>query len=363
MKNNKIAILTFHTAFNYGAMLQAYALQTKLISLGFDVKIIDFYPKHIEKQNHFYPNSLSIKNIAIFLYSLLNLDIRRKLKRFNNFRTKMLLTNRFYFKYEVQESQFNFDAYIVGSDQVWNMEKEFDSFWFLDFVKKAKKISYAASFGTSCVNAKYYSKIKEYTRDFSAISVRELDGVKIIKDATRKDVKLVLDPTLLMNENEWNSLISKKNMVKDYILLYTFTNNKKIYELIHSVKKRFDLPVYALSAYAHFPFKVDKVINDAGPKEFLALIKNATVVCTDSFHGTAFSINFRKTFFSFPHETRNSRIDSLLNILGLKNRQFYKVSDICGLDEEELVIDYKNIDAKINLLVEKSLAYLLDNLK
>lgn len=360
----KIGILTIHTAFNYGAMLQAFALQTALLKLGHEVQLIDYYPKDLERNNYMREFSLNPKRAIGYFYARFNPNVQKKIYRFSEFRNQLQLTNRYFDKNELYLNPPEFDVYMVGSDQVWNMERGFDSFWFLDFIKDKRKISYASSFGTYTISKEYNDQLKKQLTEFQAISVRELDGVNIIKDATGLNATQVLDPTFLLSTNDWASLASKRQFQGDYILTYGFSKSKEFGELLIRVKEIYNLPVVAIAIGSHYPYHVDKSIINAGPKEFIALFRDAKIICTDSFHGLAFSIHFRKTFFSIPHMTRNSRLESLLNLLNLKNRQFSNPkSNILDLSEDELAVNYHPIEALIEKSKNDSLSFLLESLK
>jgi len=359
----KIGILTIHTAFNYGAMLQAYALQIAIIRLGYDVQIIDYYPKEVEKTNFMRNITPNPRQIVKYIYARINPNVQKKINRFNAFRNRMQLTSRYFDRNELYLNPPSFDAYMVGSDQVWNMERGFDSFWFLDFVKDKLKISYASSFGTATIASEYNKKLKEQLTGFNAISVRESDGVNIIKEATGLNAIQVLDPTFLLSDGDWIKLAARRQFRGDYILAYGFSRSIEFNKLIINVKNRYKLPVVAIAIGTHFPFDVDKCFLNVGPSEFLALFRDAKAICTDSFHGIAFSINFRKTFFSIPHATRNSRLDSLLSLLNLRDRQYSNVTDILDLSVDELTINYDPLKTLMINTINDSLSFLRRSLK
>lgn len=354
----KVGILTIHAAYNYGAMLQAYATQEALKKLGHEVQIIDFYPIDLEQSNLMTKTPKSIKELVKYVFAKLNPHVQKKIRRFNEFRGLMQLSSRYYSKEELYRSPPKFDLFLVGSDQVWNMERSFNSFYFLDFINSKNKISYASSFGTSSIPAEYHKELKEHLSTFSAISTRESDGVRIIKDAVGIDATQVLDPTFLLTAENWAKIAADKQFKGDYILAYGFSKSAQFGELISSVKKRYQLPIVAIAIGSHYPYKVDKCFLNTGPKEFIALFRDAKVVCTDSFHGLAFSIHFRKTFFSIPHPTRNSRLDSLLSLLNLKNRQIENSKKISDLQETELNINYSAIETLIEENIKLSFDYL-----
>lgn len=358
----KLGLITIHTAFNYGAMLQAYALQTAISKLGYEVHIIDFYPLEMEKTNFKRKFNTDPKQILQYFYAKLNPNVKKKIKRFDEFRGQMKLTKRYFKLNELYLNPPVFDTYIVGSDQTWNLENGFDSSKFLEFAKTNLKISYAASFGTTRIRNEYFGELKRYLTDFFAISVRESDGVNIIKEATGLVSKQVLDPTFLLNSNEWDLISSPPKIKDDYILCYGFDASDKSKSMIDSIKKRLGLQVIAISISMSIPFRVDNFIQEAGPKEFLGLIKHAKYVCTSSYHGMAFAINYRKSFIATIHPTRNSRMESMLSVFGLENRQINNPEDILKMTDEDLFIDYSKIETNINDAIEDSFSWLKSTL-
>jgi hypothetical protein len=358
----KIGILTFHTAFNYGGMLQAYATQVALIKLGHEVQIIDYYPKNVERENFMREFSANPKQIVKYIYAKINPNVQKKFKHFNEFRSRMQLTARYQDKIELYQNPPEFDVYMVGSDQVWNMERGFDSFWFLDFIKDKLKISYASSFGTSTISKEYRAELKKQLTEFQAISVREADGVKIIEEATGLNATPVLDPTFLLRADEWISISSSTIIKGDYILCYGFDGSEKSKLMIDSIKKRLRLPTVAMTISLTIPYKADHFVQEAGPSEFLSLVKNAKFVCTSSYHGMALAINFRKSFIATIHPSRNSRMESMLSRFGLENRQVNNPIDILDMNDIDLFIDYSSIETQIENAISDSFYWLKSSL-
>lgn len=362
----KIGIVTVHSAYNYGAMLQAFATQRVLTEMGHQVQFIDFYPYELEKANNNLKIDFTLKGIALFLYLKSNISHKKRLKRFREFREQLHLSKRYFTKKEIYEAPPKFDAYLVGSDQVWNVEHGMNTFNFLDFVneKASRKMSYASSFGTEEIPDEYKVKLKELLADFSAISVREDDGVKIVKEATGRCAAHVLDPTLLLSKDEWEQYIEQKPKIdREYILIYALTNTEKSVQMVEALRKRYNLDVVGVPMGHRVPskFNVNREIKDAGPFEFVSLFRNAKVVCTSSFHGLAFAINFEKTFFVVPHLTRNSRLNSLLKVLDLQDRQAYLPSKIKDISDSELFMDYSSVVPVLNNCRDSSMAFLKKN--
>ncbi|MDO7138869.1 polysaccharide pyruvyl transferase family protein [Algibacter lectus] len=360
----KIGIYTIHSAYNYGAMFQAYATQKALEKLGYDSEFVNLYTKEAEAKNENKLNSYQLKPLLISLYSRLNPKVRLKYKRFREFHSKMILSKRYYSLDEIYKTPPKYDAHLVGSDQVWNLQQGFSerAYYFLDFLNNNEiKISYAASFGTSQVNKKYHDQLKTLLTSFKSIAVREDDGVNIIKEATGLGATQVLDPTYLLNADEWSDLAPERLIKENYIFCYGFDDSEISSQLINNTKKRLNLPVIALSIGVSFPHKVDRFFQEAGPREFISLIKHASFICTSSYHGLAFAIHFRKSFFTVKHPQRNSRMETIMNKFNLFDRQISRAEDILELTEDQLFIDYTTIEEKINFQTTQSLKCLKDS--
>lgn len=362
----KIGIYTIHSAYNYGAMFQAYGTQKAIEKLGYDSEFVNLYPYSAEKKNENKICSFKLKPFLTFIYCRVNPKVQLKYKRFRDFHAQMKLSKRYYSVDEIYNFPPKYDIHLVGSDQVWNLERGFSNrpYYFLDFIDNGeKKISYASSFGTSKIDKKHHKKLKSLLSNFNTIAVREDDGVHIIKEATGIDAIQVLDPTFLLNAKEWSELASSKRLIEqDYVLYYGFDNSELSRQLIINLKKRLNLPVVAISGGISFPFKVDHFIQEAGPKEFVNLFKHASFICASSFHGLAFAIHFRKSFFSVKHSHRNSRMETVLNKFDLFDRQAVNANEILELTDEQLFIDYSKIEDKIEFERTRSLNWLKDNL-
>jgi hypothetical protein len=362
----KIGIYTIHSAYNYGAMFQAYGTQKGLEKLGYDSEFVNLYPYAAEKKNENRIFSFQLKPMLTYIYCKVNPKVQLKYKRFREFHSQMKLSKRYYSLDEIYNTPPKYDIHLVGSDQVWNLQQGLADrpYYFLDFIDNSeRKISYAASFGTSKVDNKYNSELKSLLSGFDAIGVREDDGVTIVEESTGLEATQVLDPTFLLNAEEWSELSAERIIKEDYILYYGFDNSELSKQLIINLKKRLNLPVVALSGGISFPFKVDYFIQEAGPKEFVALFKHATFICASSFHGVAFAIHFRKSFLSIKHPTRNSRMETVLNKFDLMGRQAVNGNDVLEMSDQQLFIDYPIIEEKIESERARSLNWLNDNVK
>jgi hypothetical protein len=235
--------------------------------------------------------------------------------------------------------------------------------FYLDFVSSndARKIAYAPSFGVAAVSRQFKHFIRPLIEDIHHLSVRERTGQQIIRQTTGREAPVVLDPTLLLSSEDWSQLAVPPRIDPPFVLVYSTSQRRIFLDLVQHVKRRTALPVVVISAA---PFNriwgADHVIFDASPEEFVGLFASAACICTNSFHGMAFSLINRRPFWTTPHPAANTRLADLLDEIGLSDRQ---VADIGKLGGGLLEIDYsraeKNLDeARVNSIrfLRKALA-------
>jgi hypothetical protein len=339
----KIGTITFFR-LNYGAVLQAYALQSVLESLGHSAVIINYGTASYRAIDMF-NTWMNGKEFILNIFKILRYrQFIRRLRRFTTFETQNMNVSltKYISSGEIERDLSEYDAFVCGSDQVWRPRKEndVDRAYFLGFVKQTQaiKASYAPSFGVFSIPEKGQQEIKSWINDITNLSVREDTGKAIIEQVTGRQASVVLDPTLLLEKSQWDRVAMPTIIDTPYILVYSTSQRGLFSELVKHVKKATGLPVVVLSLYSlNVIPTADRVIYDAGPSEFLSLFSNAACVCTNSFHGTAFSIIYRKPFWSVPHNATNSRIADLLSRLKLSNRQ---LSEQRMFPESPLEIDY-----------------------
>lgn len=368
----KIGILTYQYAMNYGALLQAYALKSYLESLKHEVEILNYDTSYLYNQQR----SLKSKIISRAWSVVRNgLGGRKKNKKFELFRNDFLklkspvLTSGACLKEYLKNKEF--DAFIVGSDQVWNPEINGNDFtYYLEFVSDEIKISYAASFGVSSLDEKITNQIVELVSTFNAVSVREKTGLNILKDLRNK-AEVVLDPVFLPNIETWNTLADIKKVAPEkYLLCYVMPGDKvlekKIEKLAEEYKKITGNTVVFLGRKEYKRFKNDgKDFVSADPIEFVNLFKNADQIITNSFHGTAFSIIFNKSFYSLVNtqisgkRQLSSRVIDLLEELRL-NMRLIDVMETCDFSLE---VEYETVNATLKKMKEHSRIFLIDALK
>lgn len=348
----KIGIITI-IDLNLGNRLQNYALQRYLQQLGYDVRTIVYTKRNLKAEI-----KRILKNV-LAIFSEKHNDVV-----WANFNKRIKWDNRLV-KDSAEEINRDYDFFVAGSDQIWNPNFDFISDReFLTFADNKKRVSYAASIGVDLIPQDKQTKYKEYFDGFKAISVRECEAADIVNDLTGKDATVVVDPTMLFSEEEWDNVatasrikIQKKYIVKYFLGGCSEFTTKSIDKLASEQK----LEVFDVIGAN------GRVKKNVGPAEFVWLIKNAEYVCTDSFHATVFSILYHKQFFVFERPSAkgygkmNSRIDTLLNKFSFNSRY------ISCTEEQELgkfdFICYDNVE-KV-LVAEREIAknYLLEALK
>jgi hypothetical protein len=279
------------------------------------------------------------------------------------------LTDRTYERLnQLIENPPPFDVFVTGSDQVWRpslLNREIGDIYHLCFAspRYARLVSYAPSFGVNRIPKQYHKRISHYLKRYHALSIREKQGNDIIFNLIGKKATQVLDPTLLLTAEDYDSILQTPPSLEEYILVYPMElgNGKAFLHLVKAIKRIMNLPVvcaFPLNFDFRWLLVADRVILDAGPREFLGLFKNASFICTNSFHGTVFSLIYKKSFLSMRHSTSNSRIQSLLEITGLLNRQLNDL-DIQSIEEAlDDTIDYVTVMQKLQFSIDHSMEFL-----
>lgn len=333
-----IKTITCHDVYNYGATLQAFALQDFLEQMGHNVEIINYKPNYIDfpyKVSLFvHPSSPMKKYTEKYLFLKILYAIKRYLwyipslsrkKSFDSFIVKHLRITKKYSCYsELINDIPNADLYIVGSDQVWNsvtMLNGLDPAFYLQFVPKNKrKISYSASFGFDYIPDRNKDTIKLWLSTLDAISVREVSGVNILREF-KISSEYVCDPVFLLSKKDW---IHRFNIAEDnekYVLIYNLSKiDANLIKVAKIIADHFNYKLYSVS-----PMKIrcaDRCFINAGPDKFISLIFNAAFVVTNSFHATAFSIIFRRQFCSYNYHSKGNscRMFSILSEMGMLDR-------------------------------------------
>jgi len=358
----KIGILTYHNTRNCGAALQAYALQKKLASLGIDSEIIDYRCPEIEKTyrlKKIYDNKSIKELIKWFLTFKRN---KRTQVKFDYFKNEYLNIGKIYDKTTISDANREYDAFITGSDQVWNMRLNGSDYtYLLDFVEKGKRrISYAASMGSAKPEEEHLEKFKSELSLFDFISVREKPLEKVIKECFGLESRLVLDPTLLLNKNDYNFGTNSNTPKEKYIFVYTVAPTPNIESAARKLSEETGFPII----WGHMSYKKRKGVKnvtDLSPAEFVDYIKNAEYVFTSSFHGMAMSIVFEKQFFydlDRNVKNNNSRLETLAEILELQKQGVGDddAEDFSRLSDRK--INYTQVNRLLNVERNKAKAFL-----
>jgi len=368
----KIGILTFHRPHNYGANLQAYALQEKLENLGYDTKIIDYRNDILEKSTKIIKVNLKDVKIKGIIKQLITniIFLPKNFLRKKNFEKFQKEHYNLSIKYrtieELEKDKDKMNIYMVGSDQVWNttITNGLEDVYTLNFKEKnAKYISYASSMGNGSFSSENEKReLMNRLEKFDALAVREKSAKELIEKETEKKVEVVLDPTLLLNDSEWTRIIKKERIKEKYILVYTVIEDKEIFKIANKLSEITGMKIVTFRRTNGILKNVAKNLYIKGPEDFVSMFKNASYVVTSSFHGTAFSIIFNKKFFINYCGKENKRIDSLLEILELDGRY---IKDDKEINEEKIksTIEYDKVNKILEKEREKSIRYLKDSIK
>lgn len=387
----KIGIVTFVKCYNYGAELQAFALQWKLNTMGFDAEVINLEKRNIDMKRN--PDVIigAIKQrfkreglgaiISIYRkiketkrrikdeteYKERNIRKHKLFERF--FNEKIKHSDKYYSLNDISTTtSLPYDTYIAGSDQIWNyIHTDRLDVYFLMFANKfkARKISYAASISIYDIPQKWRKTYKKYFENIDYISVRELHGAELVKKYSNKTADVVLDPTFLLNKSDWVNEVAQPIAIDgDYLLIYTLSGSPHIRGLAMNIADKLGLKVVNIkSGYSKEPD--DGVIHfyEIGPAEWVGLFSRAKYVVTDSFHGTAFSINFNIPFTTLvnPDSMMNSRVLSILKITELESRIVYDTLH-GNYTPNSLSLDFTRCNEILNEWRKKSLIFLTNAL-
>lgn len=323
----KVGILTFHDAHNYGAVLQAYALKKYIQSLGHDARIINYHHETI-------PDGFPKE------------DNERRWEKFNKFIKKLIDYDTQTYITEEELEKLDIDVWICGSDQIWNTEitRGFNRGFFLDFGTKGKKISYAVSMGIPCLPTEHEENFKKSINKLHKISVREESLKQYTEQFTDKEVVRTLDPTLLLDEEDYEDLLLK-NEHGDYILIYALGPDERLTKIAQKIAKEKNAKIIELNDNRKEEYFCEQV-SEASPEEFLTLIKNAKAVITNSFHGTIFSIIFRKEFYTITRLNRNSRMENILEIVDMKDRLIHDLKELENVKEQDFEKAYERLEVE-----------------
>lgn len=360
----KVILTTVFSAFNYGSSLQALAGKRIIEKTGYECELVKL--KSLIKGR-----DVRIGKLMTILFRSIFLNKNNSLKTYNNSYNKTLVegTECKFFNFtdtylkpqevtygELKRMAEESIACFSGSDQIWNSSTLYvDPLYYLRFAPQYKRVALSPSFGRDFIADYDKEKMRKWINDYHYLSVREDSGVKLIKELTGRDATHLLDPTLIINSEEWKSILCIEDKPNDYILAY-FLDEPSDYakKCLKKLKEKLDCKILAIPYKFEYMDYSDSIIA-AGPKEFVELVANAKVVCTDSFHGTVFALNMHTPFFAFEREygSANKQSERVLSILR-------KVDMLDRYQPKNVVEELNNLDFEHSeeiLNVERKKAY------
>lgn len=362
---------------NYGSMLQSYATQIMLKKYNIHFDLISYKKKYTP---FFVIKSIPrLFNRVVWQDKLAEREKRKfisahpevkeslglRKKAYDMFRDMYFTAPNpvFYGYNELVQKSKKYSTFLTGSDQLWSPSGLPTNFYNLMFTEdNAVRISYASSFGVKQIPWYQYGRTKKYLERIQFISCRETSGADIVQKLTGRTVPVVSDPTMLFDCTEWNEMLPCDRVQEGkYIFSYILGTNREHREAVLKLSKKTGLPIVSIHQYVEADLGFGDVsIENAGPAEFVDLIRNAEYICTDSFHGSVFSILYSKKFVVFNRylennrSSKNTRIENLCECLGVSHRRYS--GDI--VKDMELEIDYNAVKEKLNGMRMNSRAYL-----
>ena len=368
--SKRVGIVSCYFKNNYGSMLQAYATKKILDNnniLNETINIDDNKDFSKGKREYYISQIFNfnfIKSKLGMIKMKLDTKINKELgknvlirnKKYKEFRKEFNLSRSSNTYSELTELvKERYSDIVLGSDQLWLPVNVVADYYTLNWVpNEINKISYSTSFGVSNIPAKYHELYKKYLKRINHLSVREDTGKNLIKEIANLDAKLVCDPTILLTKEEWDEVATRDRIIKDdYILCYFLGKNIEHRKFAERLREKTGYKIVSLNHADEYVKYSDTFCDIApynvGPREWINLVKNAEYICTDSFHGTVFSLLYNKTFFNFRRysskskSSTNSRLDSLLKIVGISNERI-----LSGLEDIDRVLNYKIDFDKVN---------------
>lgn len=333
----KIYTQTWFKGYNYGTVLQAYALSEYISSLGYDCSILGYRPNAAEQ----WRLKLINRNIIATIRYKINEAAMKKNKTgldnstnnyecFEKFRKDcMRISPECTSVKKIEEVCGSDSIFICGSDQIWNPYM-YNPCYYLEFVKDPnRKIAYAPSFGVSEIPNYNRKRVRNALSSFKHISLREKRGTEIVKELIGKKAVVTVDPTLLLTDEQWLSLSQSQEAASDeppYIFCYFLSENQRYFQIAHELADKFGLNIRMLPMVAEDYKKKETIKEAVGPKEWINLIRGASFVLTDSFHCTLFALRFHKSFYTLQRfsendkKGQNARITNLFSLTGFSDR-------------------------------------------
>lgn len=368
----KTGIITFHNSYNCGSMLESYAIHKYLKNVGVNNEIVDYSNEGQKELYSIFSKNNSIKNVVKNVILLPHFKrLSKNNMEYENFKIKNFsLSSKYNNSDELNNA--NYSLVVAGSDQIWNITiKDSDDCYFLPWANNSRRVAYAPSFGAKKISdyTDDEKKYKDFLLKFDALSIRENNGKRWIQEMINKDVPVLIDPTLLLDANEYDAILDNSFEIpyEDYIFFYCPRFNKDICKFMKKISKKYKLPVIAWSArnyylkgISRFGFKLPEY---ESPAVYLKLIKNAKIVFTTSFHGTIFSTIYRKNFYTIKNGEmygNDDRVITLLDSLKMQSRLIpYDFDDEYNYLTD---VDYSKYEIELPILQEKAKKYIEDNI-
>lgn len=359
----KVDIITLHRLYNYGSVLQAYATQKVFEKHGCDTSIIDYVSPERTIAKIFLNKGANPDNkgFCLLFYRIMKIgSIALKQLTFGSFVKKQLNLTRKYIKPEdLEKAPPKADIYVTGSDQTWNSQynKGIDRGYYLDFLPdEARRVAFVASFGQTSINDQEKPMVIHYLKRYSDISVREDSAKQLLEGLGIEGSVHLIDPTLQLEKREWLQVASKRLIKEPYVILMLLYNEDNgATEYARSIANDLGIKLVKISWEMKKPQNIDILMTHRSPSDFLSLFYFADFVVTNSFHGTAFSINMEKQFVVVPRSEFNTRIESLLRVTELQDRLIKSKEELSVYKDE---IDYSKVNSKLAVERQKADAFI-----
>lgn len=364
--------MTWYSYRNFGTALQAAAMSRAVSQLGYRPFFVSYDPVPVQSsqpklKRRIIRRALGKAKWHLSPHPLVATERDDAFDRFINANltlTETLPPER------LPELSDHFDAFVCGSDQIWS-PRCFDARYYLDFVGDSqKKVAYAPSFGCEHIEDGGKAKlIASLLREFGNIAVREESGANIVEKLTGERPQVVLDPTLLLDADAWSELAGQYPVGKEpYCLFYFLGSHRENARAARHIAESFDLRVLEVPVFQNRQGRPGVLRPDVGPAEFISLVRDASLVCTDSFHGMVFSVLFERPFIAFerfdPNDpaSQNTRVYNFLNMTGLEGILASRSRLANRWELASPQIDYEAVGQRIAARREESLRYLRDAL-
>lgn len=367
--------MTINSAYNYGCVLQAWALQRYLEKLGHEAHIINYRIPEIDNVYRLFQarERFANRGLNAFYNGLRRIKFRmtqgpriKKAAKFEHFINETMNTTRVYSSFaelEEQDAGAPYDALITGSDQVWNgsITKGLKPAYFLEFDHSGKKkLSYAASIGKTELTNAEREFFTECLRKYDYIAVREQSAKELLAPLVKQDISVVVDPTLLLEKADFDALKQPARFKKPYILVHVIGKDAQLKKIAAMMSEKLGLPIVQNRMKKQYPNELGRFA-DAGPEEFIGLIEGASFVVTNSFHATVFSIIYERNFITIPHKTYPERMTYLLEQAGLGDHLIAS-ADALTEDFDLPMPDYGKVKARLAVNQNASRDFLKNSL-